>query len=316
MQKKLFLQRNNRKGAGGGQSYLRYLVLAAVCLIFLVLVTPYLFKGKNKDITRRPMPDRGAVTKEVPRAAEPLQPMTSLDSSRNAEPSGAPEAATPEASTASVPVQPQSVLQPSPAPQEQPIAAAHPAQPAASSRPTQPAAVTAPEPEPGAEPAPKDLFPKKHAAHETLPVTAAVRPSAPAATTAITGETAATITAKGKSRSKTAASLNAPKPSASPTAAGKGNFAVQVGSTFKKKAEAEMLRRDLAKKGYSAVVRTTPKGTGFYVITGPCAQSKAYTLLEQMKIQGVSSTKVIKVAPVQKAAPKRPDVDVESGVIR
>ena len=74
MQKKVFLQRNLRKGGGGGSPYLKYLVIAAVCLVFLVLIVPYLFKGKNKDVTKRPMPDRGSITKEVPKPMEPTVP--------------------------------------------------------------------------------------------------------------------------------------------------------------------------------------------------------------------------------------------------
>jgi cell division protein FtsN len=66
---------------------------------------------------------------------------------------------------------------------------------------------------------------------------------------------------------------------------------------IKDKAQAEAVRKDLAAKGYKAVIRTAPGGGGYIVTTSPVTASKAYTLLEQMKIQGVGNTKVIKVDP-------------------
>ena len=48
MQKKVFLQRNLRKGGGGGPPYMKYLMISAVCLVLLVLITPYLFKRKKQ----------------------------------------------------------------------------------------------------------------------------------------------------------------------------------------------------------------------------------------------------------------------------
>jgi cell division protein FtsN len=82
-----------------------------------------------------------------------------------------------------------------------------------------------------------------------------------------------------------------------------------VGATFKDRPEAETVRKDLAKKGYSAMVRTAPGG-GYSVITSPSPESKAYTLREQMKMQGVSNATIIKVPPApqptQSPQPEKP----------
>jgi cell division septation protein DedD len=115
------------------------------------------------------------------------------------------------------------------------------------------------------QPAPKDLFPK-----QTTPA------QAPAGREAKAGGAKPALAAK-------------PAP---PTEA--GGYAVQVGATFKDKSQAQKVVKDLAAKGYKAVMRKTADGVGYFVTTGPCPQSKAYTLQEQMKIQGVSDTKVIK----------------------
>jgi hypothetical protein len=280
MQKKIFLQRNNRKATAAAGPYLKYLVIAAVCLVILVLVTPYLFKGKNKDITKRPMPDRGAVTKEVPKALEPV-PQMPLEAPRAAEPVKPAEVATaPEPMT---PVQ----VQPAPKPQESSPEVAIPQKAV-----PEPPVVT--EKAPALEPGPKDLFPKKSSLSEAPPAALPKAPAKPATTTA--------------------SAAPAAKPSAP---AGKGNYAVQVGNTFKSKPEAEAVRRDLAKKGYSAVVRPAKKGSGYCVTTSPSVASKAYTLQEQMKIQGLNTTAVIKVEPgpepAPKSAAKKPPVPANGG---
>jgi cell division protein FtsN len=132
-----------------------------------------------------------------------------------------------------------------------------------------------------AAPAPKDLFPKKGSPSE-----------APAA-------------AAHKVPAKPEAKAGAPPPPAKPApSAGTGAYAVQVGAVFKDRSEAETVRKDLATKGYSAVVRAVAAGRGYFVTTGPIPQSKAYTLQEQLRIQGLSNTKVIKVAPAPGPAPK------------
>jgi cell division protein FtsN len=84
----------------------------------------------------------------------------------------------------------------------------------------------------------------------------------------------------------------------------KGDYAVRVGATYKNKSEAETVRKDLARKGYSAIVRAAPDG--YSVITNPTPERKAYTLQEQMRIQGVSNTSVIKATPVSGPVKKIP----------
>jgi cell division protein FtsN len=84
----------------------------------------------------------------------------------------------------------------------------------------------------------------------------------------------------------------------------KGDYAVRVGTTYKNKSEAETVRKDLTRKGYSAIVRAAPGG--YSVITNPIPERKAYTLQEQMRIQGVGNTSVIKATPVPGPAKKLP----------
>ena len=62
--------KKSRKGGGSRPPYQKYLVIAAVCLIFLVLITDHFFKGKTKDLLKIPLPERGAITKEVPKQPE------------------------------------------------------------------------------------------------------------------------------------------------------------------------------------------------------------------------------------------------------
>lgn len=279
MQKKVFLQRNLRKGGGGGPPYTKYLLISAVCLVLLVLIAPYLFKGKNREINKRPVPDRASITKEVPRPVEPPAP-ENIPEQVKPEPAVAPE------------------VQPAPKPPELP-----PATPPQAVIPEPPPAGNAfvpenapPAPAPArtarpAEPAPRDLFPKKSAPSEGP--TAAVR-KAP---------TAAVLKAPGKSASKAACPPLWAKPG---TSTAKGDFAIMVGAAYKNKAEAEAVRKDLARKGYSATVRTGPYGCGYSVVTSPCPERKAYTLQEQMKIQGVSNTTIIRVAPAQGPVRKHP----------
>jgi hypothetical protein len=283
MQKKVFLQRNLRKGGGGGPPYMRYLLISAICLVLLVLIGPYLFKGKNKEVTKRPVPDRGTITKEVPRTPEPSVP-ENITEQVKPEPAVGPEAVkTPEVQSPPKPPElppatPQQVASPEPppagnasAPENAPPAPA----PARTAKP--------------AEPAPKDLFPKKSSPSEAPP--AAVHKAPPAAVHNVPGMPV----------SKAAGQTPAAKPAPSTA---KGDYAVRVGVAYKNKSEAETVRKDLARKGYSAIVRTAPGG--YSVITSPIPERKAYTLQEQMRIQGVSNTSVIKVTPVSGPVKKLP----------
>ena len=293
MQKKVFLQRNVRRGGGGGPPYMKYLLISAVCLILLVLIGPYLFKGKNKDITKRPVPDRGSITKEVPKSPVPSAPEGITEQARP-EPAVAPEAIkTPE-------------IQPPPKPPELPPAApqqvATPEMPTAGNLSAPENAPPAPAPARTAkpsEPAPKDLFPKKSTPTEAPPAVVHKAPGKPVAKSA--GQPIA------KSTSQPVAKSSGQPPAAKPaTSTATGNYAVLVGAGYKSRSDAETVQKDLARKGYSALVRTAPGGCGFNVITRPSPERKAYTLQEQMKIQGVSNTSVIKVTPVPGPVKKVP----------
>ncbi len=276
MRKKLVLQRNLRKG--GGQSYLKYLVISAVCLLFLVLITDHYFKGKTKDLSKTPLPERGVITKEVPRHLEPPAPEVPSELAKPAEPVRPPETRQPGAETESEGMK-TSEIQPAfqpPAPSP-----AVPQRPSALEAPSEGRASKSD------EAAPKDLFPKKGARSQS-PATTAVKAPAKA-------------TAKVDVQAPPTKPAPPAKP-ASPTV--KGDYAIQVGAVFKDKSQAESLRKDLAAKGYRAVIGPATNGCCYVVTTGPCPQSKAYTLLEQMRIQGLNNTKIIKLAPTHTPAPK------------
>ena len=254
MAKKLIFQRNLRKAGGPGAPYQKYLVIAAVCLIFLVLVTDHLFKGKTKDLSKTPLPERGAVTKELPKQPEQSTPEKLSELMKPAEVQPVPKPPAPSPAT----------LQRPPASEAPPEGKA-----------------PAPEKAPSAQPAPKNPFPKEGAPSEA-PGTAALK-------------------APAKPEAKTAA----PPPPAKPApSTEKGDYAVQVGTIFQNRSQAETVRKDLATKGYSVVVRTAADGHGYLVTTSPGPQSKAYTLQEQMRTQGLSNTQVIEVAPNPRPASK------------
>jgi hypothetical protein len=270
MRKKLVLQRNLRKG--GGQSYLKYLVISAVCLIFLVLITDHYFKGKTKDLSKPRLPERGVITKEVPRQLEPPAPEAPSELAKPAEPVRPPETRQPGAETESEGTKTSEIQPASQPPAPSP---AVPQRPSALEAPSEGRASKSD------EAAPKDLFPKKGA-----------RPQSPAATAV-------------KAPAKTTAKVDVQAPQAKPAPSTvKGDYAIQVGAVFKDKSQAESLRKDLATKGYRAVIGPAADGCCYVVTTSPCPQSKAYTLLEQMRIQGLNNAKIIKVAPTHPPAPK------------
>jgi phosphoribosylformylglycinamidine (FGAM) synthase PurS component len=280
MRKKLVLQRNLRRGGGGGAPYLKYLVIAALGLIFLVIITPYLVKQKSDDVTKRQIPEKGAITKELPKQPEQSPPARLPEAAKPAELPGYPETRRPETAMAPEPVKPPEV-QPAPQPPE-PVPAAPQRPPVEEAAPSQGKAA-APEKAPSdhpsrpAEPAPKDLFPKKWDTSEA-PLTAAQKGPV-------------------KPEAKAGGPASSAKPAASAPSTRRADYAVQVGPVSIDKSQAQTVQKDLAAKGYKAVVRTVAHGCGYSVTTGAVTQSKAYTLLEQMKIQGLNNAKVIKVAP-------------------
>jgi hypothetical protein len=273
MRKKLVLQRNLRKGGAGGAPHLRYLVIAAACLTVLVILTHYLFKEKNEQVTRRPVPEQGMITKELPRLAEQKTPVKLPEPSKPGETAGAPETIPPDAGPPSETIK-TSGTQPAPkAPEPAPVV---PQKPSPEEEASSQGIATTPEKVPAAqsakpgEPAPKDLFPKKKAASETAQ--------------------------KGpiKPQAKAGGNHLPAKPAGSAKA---GDYAIQVGSVYADRSQAQAVIKDLSAKGYKAMVRTCPNGRGYLVLSSQLTQSKAYTLQEQMKIQGVNDVKVIKAVP-------------------
>jgi hypothetical protein len=281
MQKKVFLQRNVPKGGGGGPPYIKYLMISAVCLLLVVLIIPYLFKGKNRDVTKRPVPDRGMITNEVPKPLEPSAPERITEQVK-LEPAVAPEAVkTSEVQSPPKPPEPPpAITQQVTTPQQVATPELPPAGNAFAPENAPPAPAQTARP---AEPAPKDLLPKKSAPSEA-PQTGVHK-------------------APGKPGPKAAGQTLAAKPAPSTA---KGNYAVMVGAAYKSRSEAEAVRKDLTRKGYSATVRTGPYGYGYSVVTSPSPEGKAYTLQEQMNIQGVGNTTIIRVAPVPGQVRKLP----------
>ncbi len=280
MRKKLTLQRNLRKGGGTGPPYQKYLVIAAVCLILLVLATDHYFKGKTKEVAKTPLPKMGTITKEVPKQPEPSAPEKLSELPKSAEPLRPAETEPPEAAREPGGIK-SSAVQPGPQlPPPSAVAPERPSPPEAPPEGIAPAPEKAPSAQPAKsdEPAPKDLFPKKGARSQAPAAAALKAPAKPV-------ENAA-----GPAPATKPAPPEKPAPSTA-----KGEYAVQVGAIFKDRSQAETVRKDLARKGYSAVVRSSADGYGFLVTTGPCPLSKAHTLQEQMRIQGLSNTKVIKV---------------------
>ncbi|MFZ2445460.1 MAG: SPOR domain-containing protein [Syntrophobacteraceae bacterium] len=265
MAKKVFLQKG-RKG-GGRSPYVKYLLLAALGLILLVIVTPYLLQQKGKESTRKLGAEKVVVKKELPK---PPEPAPGEISSGEGLPGGL--AAKPEAAP-----EPPKPPEPPPAPKVEP--------------PPPPQAV-----QPPAEPAPKDLFPKSPSLTQAVPPPAPVhgkREQAAPPPAAV----------KGKQDQAPPARAGTPAPEMKPAkqvAAGSQTYAVQVGC-FREKQGAEEVRRTLQQKGYDVVVCPSSAVGGSYafaVVTRPVASmSKAATLAEQIKSVPKTSPTIIKMPP-------------------
>jgi hypothetical protein len=325
MAKKLVVQRNLRKTRGGGAPYLKYLVFSAIGLIFLVGITPYLLRDKSREATqKRPIPESGVVTKELPTQA-PMQPaLQPANSAATAAPQ--PEAAGP--AVAGAPAGPGSVnpQQPQPTPQAAPGAvtasrepAAPPAQPTPAtvgngSEASRHAAPPVYEPPPAppekpvtqapsaetAQKSPKVLFPKNGSPAEGFPARAE-RPHAKAVkkTAGMVRRKKTASAAKPVNKSenlhcaKPALGVKpavGSKPAAGPKAG--GSYSVQVGSVFRNMSQAESVQKHLAAKGYRASIRRVAC-SGFLVVTSPSSKDNAYTLKEQMNAGGVRNARVV-----------------------
>lgn len=316
MAKKLFVRRGVRRPRRGGAPYLKYLVIAAIGLLILVVITPYLLKDRSRETaSKKRVPERGAITKELPQqakrkplpanpnesttAAKPLQTVGSTAAGAQAPPvsagsvapqqaapaekgltsskgpfsaktmeggsSGAPETASARSQTVQPAQKPQKVLFPA-----LPKAAA-PAQPVHT-----------------VQSARKDFLPKKEIRSQ-----------------AVRSENAHLKAVKqthgSVHRKQTVVSAKpAPKPMtvrcANPALCPKTTeaYSVQVGSIFRNLGEAQSLRKRLAAKGYRASVHRVAS-LGYLVVTSPGAKSKAYTLLQQMNVEGLTNARVVPV---------------------
>jgi len=270
MRRKIALQRSLRRGKGSGAPYLKYLVITVIALTFLVVIAPYLLKDKGSQNGKRAVPDKKGITRELPKQAErPALERPSGQTTPVAQvaPAPPPEPATkPGTSKPEVPDQP-----PKPPEQDSTVPKQAAAPPSVTEKPEQ-SAPPAPRQGENVSPAPKDPFPKKGTSSAAPPATAPVNPA--------------------PKEAQPVRQTASPAKPAQPVDKG-GGYAVQVGPIYKTKSEAQKVVKDLAAKGYKAIVRNAENGGGYYVVTSPCQQSKAYTLLEQMKIQGLGDTKVV-----------------------
>jgi len=286
MQKKVFLQKNPRRG-GGRSPYVKYLLMAALGLMLLVLITPYLLNQKGRDSGRRTLTEKGMLRKDLPKPPE--TPPGEIPAT----------AEKPPGATAEKPEAPQPSEPPKPS---------EPAAPGASVEPVPPAlppeqAQTAKQP----EPAPRDLFPKKGSPAPAPAVTQKPPSTPPAAKK----ETKPSVAAAGIP-AESAAAKQAMKDKAVPGA--KGMYSVQVGS-YKEKQGAEDVQRSLRKKGYDVVICPSKSGPNAYsVVTRPFpTMSKAATISEQIKGETKGSPTIIK-APAGCELPARepkaaPEID-------
>lgn len=301
MQKKVFLQKNLRKGGGGISPLLKYLVLAVVVLTLLVLITPHLLKQKGKEVTRRSIPDKGSVMKELPKPPEPAPGEMPAEMALNNAPAPTPaQAMAPEPTTP---------------PEQSGTIARTPVAPA-------PPAVAPPvekDPIPPVKPAePPALFPKpgSAAATSTTQKPSPIQPPANSELKAGKPDMTASVAEAAKKGQKPGGtelpSGIQPTP-AKQAAAGKKMYAVQVGF-FKEKQNAEEIQRNLRKKGYDVILCPSAASTSgshaYTVMTKPVdTMSKAATLVEQIKNEQKVSPIIIKMPPVcDMGAGKKPPV--------
>lgn len=280
MQKKVFLQRGSTSGGAQRPRYMKVLMWAAVGLIVLVLVTPYLTKPRGKDQSaRRPIPEKGILVKELPRPPQPLPGEIAPEVARSAQP---PVEQAAPVESAAVEQEPPAVEKAAVEPPSAPLAAA-PEKESVQLVPTsaQPSPV---------EPPPQALFPKA----ESSPPAAAGRKTA-----------SVDVSAKKKPDREETASPGV-KPPAPP--AGKPMYAVQVGC-FKEKSNAEQIRRNLQARGYEVLLLppVSPKARLYVVRTKPVASlGTASTQLEQIKNEQKVNPMIVTINPGSGGDGKQP----------
>jgi cell division protein FtsN len=280
MQKKVFLQRGLRQ-VGGGHSPLKYLVFAVVALILLLLVTQHLFRPKGREVTRRLIPEKASVMKELPKPPEPALSETPPETARNSEP--APEPAQPPEQSG--------MTARAPALEAPPAAPQAEKAPATMAKPAEPPALF---PKPGS-PAGTSASQKPA---QVQPPAQGQQKTAKADMTA----SAPTTAKKGQKPDNAELLSGAQPPPAMKTAAGKQLYAVQVGC-FREKQNAEEIQRNLRKRGYDVILCPSAASTGgsyaYTVMTKPVDNiRKAATVVEQIKNEQKVSPTIIKMPPV------------------
>lgn len=269
MQKKVFLQKNPRQGGGGRSPYVKYLLIAALGLMLLVLITPYLLNQKGgRDAGRRTLAEKGMLKKDLPKPPEPA-PAETPPAAENAPGTVAER---PDPTRPAEPPKPSE--QAAPSPSIEPLPPVLPQEPPQTARQQ-------------SEPAPQDLFPRKAPSAATPSVTQK-SPAAPP--TARKESKPATVVPGAPSDSAAKQAMKG-----KPAPGGKQMYAVQVGC-FRDKQNAEEVRRNLQKKGYDVVLYPSNSGPNAYsVVTKPFpTMSKAATISEQIKSEQKVNPVIIK----------------------
>lgn len=283
--KKLFVQKGQQSGS---RSPVRVLIWATAALVVILVATPLILRQKNDKEGVRPPAERGKVVKNIPKAAGPPPGSSAQPTGMNDEyprgPASVP-GALPDAGTVA---RTGDVAQTGPAAARPPDAdEGVPGKPgtAAPPEPARPAVPPSSAPQPQREPAQEPV-----SVRESSP-SVPTGPAAPAgAPPAGSGQQMASVGSNAKALKKMWPQAPGTAPDASrakkPAPAGKGKYAVQVGS-FKDKKNADEMQRNLQKKGYQTDVKVTQHPTlgQLYVVSLKPVDSlsKANTQMEQIK---------------------------------
>jgi cell division septation protein DedD len=309
VQRKIFLQKNGR--SGGRQSYVKLILLAAVALILLVILTPLFTREKGEKSARKPLPERGMVMREIPqRAPEPQE--ESVDGGGQAT-RELPEPTRPEIASSpqpgeTRPVEQQNGVPPGtdklasndPGEWKQPQRGSElresPATPPAATDPFKPQEMM------------KKEMPSPPESTTLKPQPVATKPDSPAVSPPAKKQQLTSVKPPVGPASKSGIPESQPAPAQPPAGAdlqkkqssgGPGKYTVQVGS-FKEKQNAEEMRQNLQKRGYSVYIKPTAHPTlgQLYVVQLEPVNDmgRASTQMEQIKHEEKVKPIILKVA--------------------
>ncbi len=283
MQKKVFVQKNMR--SPGKRPQVRVLLWAALALILLVVITPFVVHHSKSRDASKPSSDKGMLVKGIPKPPAPMAEDLSTSEPSTAKPTD--EAATSLASVtgtaASPPAGVPGAEKPAAAPEGHLLAprtgydAQQVREPA---RPVQPASGESSTVSGQAPPvAGGAVVPTQEGESKGgTAVPSAPPPQVKEQVASVAPAPAARAPQVGQPRAEPSASR--------PPAAGKTLYAVQVGS-FKEKKNAEDMQRNLQKKGYSVIITPSvhPQLGQLYVVQLQPVEDigKASTLMEQIR---------------------------------